>query len=77
LRKSGGKLGRQGLAAARRFRAWTVLVAAVVWGLFVLWEWAARGSNIRIDALLIYPLLVALTLWGLIAGTRTKESLLD
>lgn len=58
----------------RRFPAWPLLIAAVVWGLFALWEWYAKahGWNIRVDLLLIYPVLVMITAWGAYSGARKR-----
>jgi hypothetical protein len=41
----------------RKLRSWPLLGAAVLWGLYALWEWYCQGKgwNIRIDLLLIYP----------------------
>ncbi len=50
----------------RRFPSWPLLIAAVVWGSFALWEWCAKakGWDIRVDLFLIYPVLVVVTAWG-------------
>ncbi|MBI1807515.1 MAG: hypothetical protein HYR76_10745 [Ignavibacteria bacterium] len=62
------------LRSFRRFRAWPLLVAAGVWGVFAPWEWYCKvqGYNIRVDLFLIYPVLVSVTVWGLIASVQKR-----
>lgn len=49
---------------------WLVFVASLVWGLFAFWEQycKTRGYNIRVDLFLIFPILLAVTLVGVIAS---------
>jgi hypothetical protein len=56
-------------------RAWPLLVSAGAWGLWVPWELhcTAMGYNIRVDLLLLCPLLIWVTLWALIASFRLKS----
>jgi hypothetical protein len=58
-----------------RFRPRPILVSAVIWGAFALWEWYCKiqGYNIRIDLFLIYPVLIIVTVWSLIAGLRKRR----
>ncbi len=42
-----------------------LLIAAVAWGLYALWEWLVQvrtpEANIRVDLMLIWPVLVILS----------------
>jgi hypothetical protein len=53
----------------KRFE-WLILIAALAWSLFAFWEHncKAHGYNIRVDLFLIYPILLAVTLLGIIAA---------
>jgi hypothetical protein len=61
-----------------RSRARTTFVAAALWIAYLGWEIAVSedrtDANIRIDLLLIYPLLFIVTLAGLWAGRKTRGS---
>ncbi len=59
----------------RRFRSWPLLAAAVLWGLYALWEGLAleRRWNIRVDLFLIYPLLSAASITALVMSYRWKQ----
>jgi hypothetical protein len=48
--------------------SFAVLFAGLGWTLFVIWEGYcnARGYDIRVDLFLIYPVLLVLTLWGIL-----------
>jgi len=56
---------------------WPLLWATGVWAAFAIWEWLilvrTPEANIRIDLLLIYPLLLIVTLWGLWSGFRQRS----
>lgn len=45
------------------------IVAAVLWALFAPWEWycAVQRYNIRVDLMLIAPVLLVFTVGGIIA----------
>lgn len=60
----------------RRIRGWPCLTVSVLWGLCAYWETIARESrwNIRPDALLIYPLLLALTLAAIAFTFRRMQA---
>ena len=49
--------------------SWPLLWAAGLWVSFAIWEWLilvrTPDANIRVDLLLIYPVLLIVTLWGL------------
>jgi hypothetical protein len=70
------------LRSFSRFRAWPLLVAAIAWGLWVPLEQSVTNQwpipSIRIDLILIEPLLLIVTLWALITSfwlKSPKESL--
>ena len=45
----------------------SLLMASVVWTLYALWEasLAGRGMNIRCDMLIIYPILIVVSVFGI------------
>jgi hypothetical protein len=51
------------------------LAAAVAWLAYAAWEWMVLvrtpEANIRVDLLVIYPALAAITLWALFRSIRT------
>ena len=57
-------------------RSRTVLVAALLWAAYAVWEYAVSedrpDANIRIDLLAIYPVLVVMTVAGLWSGIRSS-----
>lgn len=63
-----GLAGRAGVLGAGR-GARPMLIAAVGWLLYAGWEWLVQvrtpDANIRVDLMLIWPVLVVLSLWGL------------
>ena len=63
------------IVTQRHFRAWPFLVAAIAWAVLVPWEYYCKvqEANIRVDLLLIWPLLLIITGWSLIAGFRMSE----
>ena len=58
-----------------RLRAWPLLVPTLLWTLFIPWEayCKAGGHNIRVDLLLIWPMLVIATVGG-IATTFKRQT---
>ena len=69
------------LGLYRLSRRRPTLYAAVAWLLYVpyelamRWRWLCSGEcNIRVDLLLIYPVLVLLSLIGIIAASRRKAT---
>lgn len=65
-----------GRARARR----TAIVAGVIWLLYAVYEtamrlrWLCSGEcNIRVDLLLIYPLLLAITIAGIVSLLRARR----
>lgn len=56
---------------------WLLLWATGLWTVFAIWEWLilvqSPEANIRVDLLLIYPVLLFTTLWALWAGLRSRR----
>jgi hypothetical protein len=46
-----------------------LLIATTAWGLYAAWEWLVQiktpEANIRVDLLLIFPVLAILSVWAL------------
>ncbi|WP_223471189.1 hypothetical protein [Massilia soli] len=61
-------LWRRSQAADVSRRSHMPLLAALAWASYAVWEWVillrTPEANIRVDLLLIYPLLAVLSLWG-------------
>jgi hypothetical protein len=59
-------------AAGRTSRGW--LVVASAWGIYGGWEWLVNArspdANIRVDLLLIWPVLGILTAWYTVKALR-------
>lgn len=51
-----------------------LLIASSVWGLYAAWEWMVRiktpEANIRVDLLVMWPVLVILSAWALFRAFR-------
>ena len=51
-----------------------ILIAAVAWGLYATWEWLVQArtpeADIRVDLLVIWPLLALISLWALVRAFR-------
>ena len=51
-----------------------LLVGFTVWGLYAIWEWLVQTktpeANIRVDLLVIFPLLAILSGWALYRSLR-------
>jgi hypothetical protein len=47
-----------------------LLAAAIGWGLYAVWDWLVLvqtpDANIRVDLLVIWPVLAVLTVWGVV-----------
>ena len=60
------------LGAGRRPRP--LLVAAIAWALYAVWEWQVHihtpDANIRVDLLVIWPVLGILSAWALFRSLR-------
>ena len=63
------------LRAIRHYWSWPLLWVASCWTGFAIWEWLVllQAANIRVDLMLIYPLLLGITIWGLWAGLRRRR----
>lgn len=70
-----------GAHLACRFAPWgstraarPLLVASSAWGLYAAWEWLVQvetpEANIRVDLLVIWPLLALLSAWALVRIMR-------
>jgi uncharacterized membrane protein YphA (DoxX/SURF4 family) len=64
-----------GVTIARGRVAWPLVVVSLAWFVFSGWEWycKVREYNIRVDLMLIWPVLLPLTAWGLIAGVMKSR----
>jgi hypothetical protein len=60
------------LGISRRTWPWPLLSATGCWAAFALWEWVIlpQEADIRVDLLLIYPVLLLVTFWALWSGFR-------
>ncbi len=51
-----------------------LLMAAIAWGLYAAWEWLVQiktpEANIRVDLLVIWPVLAILSAWALFRALR-------
>jgi hypothetical protein len=58
-----------------RFRSTPLLVTAALWGLYALWEWRAMelGLDIRVDLLVIYPVLLIVSVAALLLAYRWRR----
>jgi len=65
---------RRGRSTTRRAQA--LLIPAVAWGLYAVWEWAlthwSPEADIRVDLLVIIPLLLLATIIGIIMALRER-----
>lgn len=54
--------------------AWWLLVAAAGWVLYAAWEWLVMTrtpeANIRVDLMLIWPVVLALSAWGIFKALK-------
>ena len=52
----------------------SLLVASAAWGLYAVWEWLVviftPEANIRVDLILIWPVLLIVTIWFAIRAFR-------
>ena len=51
-----------------------LLIASIAWGLHAVWEWLVQTktpeANIRVDLLLMWPVLAILSAWALFRAVR-------
>lgn len=54
--------------------AWALLVPTIAWALYAVWEWfivvKSPEANIRVDLLIIWPVLLILSIWFLVKALR-------
>ena len=68
-------LGRSAFGVARQPRA--LLVPAVFWTFYAAWEWLVMiktpEANIRVDLLVIWPVLLIVSIWFAIRAFRRAD----
>jgi hypothetical protein len=56
------------LALGNRRRFGSLLVASIAWGVYAAWEWLVQAktpeANIRVDLLVLWPVLPILSAWA-------------
>jgi hypothetical protein len=64
------------VSRARKRPVWAFLIPILAWIAYGLWEISlpGKGMNIRIDLLLIYPVLFVLTIVGLFMARAKRPS---
>jgi hypothetical protein len=69
-----GYLVPQFLAPSMRPRLRPLLTLSLAWGLYATWEWLVLTmtpeANIRVDLLIIWPILAILSAWALYRVAR-------
>ena len=62
-------------APANRRRVRSLFIASVIWGVYAAWEWLVQAltpeANIRVDLLVIWPILAILSAWALFRVLRS------
>lgn len=62
-------------ALGNRRRFASLLIASVAWGVYAAWEWLVQAktpeANIRVDLLVIWPMLAILSAWALYRVLRS------
>ena len=62
-------------ALGNRRRFGSLLIASVAWGVYAVWEWLVQAktpeANIRVDLLVIWPMLAILSAWALYRVLRS------
>lgn len=60
--------------AGAESRTGVLLVAVAGWLLYAAWEWLVMTrtpeANIRVDLLLVWPVLLVLSVWGLVRAIK-------
>ena len=68
----GGYLWRRSSGSPHGARP--LLVVSLAWAAYAAWEWVVQvrtpGADIRVDLLLIWPILALLSAWGLFRALR-------
>jgi hypothetical protein len=61
-------------AQGNRRHSSSLLIASIAWGVYAAWEWLVQAktpeANIRVDLLVIWPVLVIISAWALFRGFR-------
>ena len=64
----------QFIVKANRLHPRPLLILSIVWGMYAIWELLVQvetpEANIRIDLLIIWPLLAILSIWKLVRVFR-------
>lgn len=57
-------------------RSWPLLIVAVAWALFAVWELfcTVKEYNIRVDLFVICPVLIAVTIFGVFVSVGSLAS---
>jgi len=59
------RIGKFGIARNPR----SLLITSIAWGLYASWEWLVQtktpDANIRVDLIVIWPVLASISAWGL------------
>ncbi len=65
----------------QRSKRWSALIAASLWGIYTVYEYAMKlrilcsgECNIRVDLLLIYPLLIFISLFAIVSVVRWSNN---
>ena len=55
---------------------WPCLIATFAWTAYIFWEQHCKntGANIRVDLLLLAPVLFVISAYGLVSGFRRRNS---
>jgi hypothetical protein len=69
-----GYLALRFMAPGIARRPASLLIASTAWGVYAAWEWLVLiktpEANIRVDLLLLWPVLAILTVWALYRAFR-------
>lgn len=69
-----GYIARRWMATDASRPSRSLLFAAIGWALYAAWEWAVRAyspeANIRVDLLVIWPLLAIFSAWAIFRAIR-------
>lgn len=64
------------LTLVKNYRCWPLLINTGLWTAFALWEWSilafSNDANIRVDLLIIYPILLASTIWSIFTAIKNN-----
>lgn len=64
------------LDGGAQHRRGALLVAALAWGVYAAWEWLVQArtpeANIRVDLMLVWPVLAVISAWAVVRGLRSR-----